>query len=148
MGETLRNILEIGFGILFTIGAVFNSLYTFKNGEEFYGSFVERALLPPAHQLVEAVVIPRNQFFTVVMIVIQLTSAISIYSRGGLVKPGLIFGSDFCLWGGVGVGCKWTDRQLTDGIPAFLSGGIHLDWILPIWSMQMRINRKMLRSTK
>ncbi len=95
MSETLRNILEIGFGILFTIGAVFNSLYTFKNGEEFYGSFVERALLPPARQFVEKVVIPRNQFFTVVMIVIQLTAAISIYSRGGLVKPGLILGAIF-----------------------------------------------------
>ena len=35
MIELLRNILEIGFGFLFMIGAVFNSLYTYKNGETF-----------------------------------------------------------------------------------------------------------------
>jgi len=95
MIELLRNILEIGFGFLFMIGAVFNSLYTYKNGETFYGSLAENALLPPARQLVRKVVIPRNRFFTVLMVAFQLITAVSILSRGSLTKPGLIAGSIF-----------------------------------------------------
>jgi hypothetical protein len=95
MNILLRNILEIGFGILFTIGAIFNSLYTFRNGEEFYGSFAEKGLFPPARLLVQKVVIPRNQFFTFLMIAFQLIVAICILSRGLFVRPGLFAGAVF-----------------------------------------------------
>jgi hypothetical protein len=91
----IRNIFEIGFGVLLLIGAIFNTVYTFRNGEEFYRSFVENALLLPARQLVEKVVIPRNQFFTVLMVIFQLAISLSILSRGAFVGPGMIAGGVF-----------------------------------------------------
>ncbi len=39
----LRNIVEIGFGLLFLVGAIFNVSYTLRHGEEFYGSFATSA---------------------------------------------------------------------------------------------------------
>ena len=32
------NIGEIGFGILFLVGAIFNLSYTLRHGKEFYGN--------------------------------------------------------------------------------------------------------------
>jgi hypothetical protein len=93
--NNLRNILEIGFGILLLIGAIFNSFYTYRNGDEFYGSFVENALLKPAKQFVAKVVIPRNQVFTILMIIFQVSASICIFSRGPLAGPGLIAGGVF-----------------------------------------------------
>jgi hypothetical protein len=91
----IRNIFEIGFGIIFLISAVFNTLYTYRNGEEFYGSFADKALLIPAKKLIENVVIPRNKLFTILMVAFLLSLAISILSRGPLVGPGLIAGALF-----------------------------------------------------
>jgi hypothetical protein len=91
----LRNIIEIGFGVLFAIGAVFNALYTFSHGSEFFGSFAENAILAPARTLVRNVVIPNSKVFTVLMIVFQLAVAASILSRGALAGPGLIAGALF-----------------------------------------------------
>ena len=92
----IRNILEIGIGLLFLIGAIFNSLYTFRHGDEFYGSFAENALLPPARRLVRVLVIPNARLFTVLLVVFQLIVAFCILSRGDLVVPGLIAGAIFC----------------------------------------------------
>jgi len=93
----MRNLLEIAFGVLFLIGAVFNSLYTMKHGAEFYGSFSEKALLPPARALVRNIVIPRDRPFTGVMILLQLAVAACILSRGPLAVPGLLAGAVFAL---------------------------------------------------
>ena len=91
----IRNIFEIGFGILLLIGAIFNTVYTFRNGEEFYSSFVEKALLPPARKVVEKVVMPRDRIFTALMIIVQVIAAVSILSRGSLAGPGLMIGGVF-----------------------------------------------------
>ena len=95
-GDLLRNIIEIGFGLLYLIGAIFNSLYTWRHGNEFYGSFADHAVLVPARQFVRKLVIPRQRLFTGMLIVFQLLVATSILSRGNLVEPGLIAGAVFC----------------------------------------------------
>ena len=92
----IRNILEIGIGLLFLIGAIFNSVYTFRHGEEFYGSFAENAILAPGRTLVRKLVIPHDRLFTILLIIFQLFVAFCILSRGELVVPGLIAGTVFC----------------------------------------------------
>lgn len=96
MGDLVRNAIEIGFGLLFLIGAIFNFLYTLRHGDEFYGSFADQAMLAPARRLVRNVVIPHARFFTGLLITCQLMVAVSILSRGNLVEPGLIAGAVFC----------------------------------------------------
>ncbi len=90
-----RNLIEIGFGVLYLIGAFFNSLYTLRHGDEFFGSFADKAILLPARQLIQKVVIPHARVFTILLIVFQLTVAFCILSRGALVKPGLVAGAIF-----------------------------------------------------
>ena len=96
MGDFFKNAVEIGFGLLYLIGAVFNSLYTLQHGEEFYGSFADKALLVFSRQLVRKLVMPRARLFTGLLIVFQLLVALSILSRGFFVEPGLIAGAVFC----------------------------------------------------
>jgi hypothetical protein len=91
----VRNIFEIFFGVLLLIGAIFNTFYTYRNGDEFYGSFAENALLKPAKQFVGKVVIPRNQVFTVLMVIFQVSASVSILNRGPLTELGLIAGGVF-----------------------------------------------------
>jgi hypothetical protein len=91
-----RNIIEIGLGLLYLIGAIFNFLYTLHHGDEFYGSFADKAILVPSRQFVRKVVIPRAKLFTGLLIAFQLLVAFSILSRGNLVEFGLIAGAVFC----------------------------------------------------
>ncbi|HSR19767.1 MAG TPA: hypothetical protein VLL49_02525 [Anaerolineales bacterium] len=93
----MRSVVEIAFGLLFLIGAVFNTLYTMRHGAEFYGSFADGALWPVARTLVRTIVIPRARFFTALMIVFQLVVAVCILSRGPLVAAGLAAGAIFAL---------------------------------------------------
>jgi hypothetical protein len=93
----MHTVLELAFGMLFLIGAAFNSLYTIQHGAEFYGSFAKKALLPAGRTLVRNVVIPRDTFFTVGMIVFQLVVAVCLLSRGPLATLGLIAGAIFAL---------------------------------------------------
>jgi hypothetical protein len=95
VSNLFRNLVEIGFGVLYLIGAVFNSLYTLRHGDEFYGSFADKAILAPAKHLVQRVVIPHARLFTILLIVFQLAVAFCILSRGALVRPGLIAGAIF-----------------------------------------------------
>ena len=64
----LRNIVEIGFGLLFLVGAIFNVSYTLRHGEEFYGSFATSAWFGPSRRLVRSVVIPHARLFTVLLL--------------------------------------------------------------------------------
>jgi len=96
IGNLFRNIIEIGFGLLYLIGAIFNFLYTLRHGNELYGSFADKAMLVPSRQFVRKVVIPRARLFTGILIAFQLMVASSILSRGNLVDPGLIAGAVFC----------------------------------------------------
>jgi hypothetical protein len=97
MSETIQNILEIGLGLLYSIGAIFNSLYTLKHGEEFFGSFASGAWLPLSRRFVKNIVIPNSRIFTILMIFFQVIVAVAIFSRGELVGYGLIAGAVFNL---------------------------------------------------
>lgn len=96
INNLLRNMLEVGFGVLYLVGAIFNSLYTLRHGDEFFGSFADKAILAPSRQLVQKVVIPHARVFTVLLIVFQLTVALCILGRGMFAGPGLIAGAVFC----------------------------------------------------
>lgn len=95
VNNLFQNLIEIGFGVLYLIGAFFNSLYTLRHGNEFYGSFAENAIIAPSKHLIRKVVIPHGRVFTILLIVFQLTVAFCILSRGVLVMPGLIAGAIF-----------------------------------------------------
>jgi hypothetical protein len=96
MNETIRNLLEIGFGLVYLIGAIFNSLYTLRHGDEFYGSFARGAWFTPSRRFIQAVVIPRSRVFTILLIIFQALVAFAILSRGPIVAYGLIAGALFC----------------------------------------------------
>jgi hypothetical protein len=97
IGSTLRNIIEIGLGLVYLIGAGFSSVYTLRHGEEFFGSFANGAWFFPSRWVVLNIVLPYSKLFTILLIVFQLSVAISILSRGVLVKPGLMAGAIFSL---------------------------------------------------
>jgi hypothetical protein len=96
IGELFRSTIEIGFGLLYLIGALFNILYTLRHGNEFYGSFADKAIVGLSRQFFRKVVIPRASLFTGLLIAFQLLVSLSILSRGNLVELGLIVGSLFC----------------------------------------------------
>jgi hypothetical protein len=97
INHTVRAIAEIGLGLVFVVGAIFNSLYTFKHGEEFYGSFADSAWFPPAGTLMRRIVIPNASLFTIILVLIQLSVATLILTRGNFVSIGLIEGGMFSL---------------------------------------------------
>jgi hypothetical protein len=94
---TIRTAGEIGFGLLFTVGAVFNLAYTLRHGAEFYGGFADNAWLGLSRTLVRDVVIPNASLFTLLIVAIQVTVATAIFTRSGFVVPGLVVGSLFAL---------------------------------------------------
>lgn len=93
----MRTIIEIALGLLFLVGALFNALYTYRHGEEFFGGFATSAWFRPAGKLIQRLVIPRTKLFTILLIAVQATIAFMILSRGPLVKPGLVAGAAFSL---------------------------------------------------
>jgi hypothetical protein len=46
------NVIEIGFGLLFLVGAIFSLSYILRHGKEFYGSFAASAWFGPSRKLV------------------------------------------------------------------------------------------------
>ena len=88
-------VFEILIGVLYVVGALFNSLYTLRHGEEFYTSFVEGAWLRPARRLTESIVVPNATLFTVVLIMFQLVVGVSILTRGWATVPALVAGGIF-----------------------------------------------------
>jgi len=97
MKVILVNIGEIGFGILFLISAIFNLSYTLRHGKEFYGSFVANAWFGPYKTLIRTVVIPHATVFTILLVVLLVSLALMILTRGNFVKPALIVGAVFSL---------------------------------------------------
>ena len=98
ISATLRNILEIGFGVIYLIGGVFNAVYTFRHGKEFFGSFAEGAWFPPAKWFITKFVLPTPRIFTITLILLQLLVSIAILSRGPIVTAGLLAGVVFSLY--------------------------------------------------
>lgn len=97
ISETLRTVLEVGIGLVYLIGAIFNTLYTRTHGEEFYGSFARGAWFKPARGLIDRYVIPNSRPYTYLLIAFQLLVALAILSRGPYVVYGLYAGALFNL---------------------------------------------------
>ncbi len=97
--STLRSVAEIGYGVLFAMGALFNAVYTMSHGDEFFGSFAEGAWLPPARWAIEKVVIPNAVAVAIVLVLWEATVAVMIFTRGDLVQPALYAGACFAIIG-------------------------------------------------
>jgi hypothetical protein len=95
--ETLRNFAEIALGVVFGIGAVFNTVYTLSHTDEFYGSFAEGAWLAPGRWFVNQVVLPNATVFTIAVILFQVAVAATILTRGDLVTSALVAGAAFAM---------------------------------------------------
>ena len=98
MSASLRNILEIGFGIIYMIGAGFNFSYTLKHGEQFYQGFADGAWFAPARWFIQTFVVPNPKNFTVILVLFQLLVGVSLLSQGPLVGLGLLAGTVFCMY--------------------------------------------------
>ena len=98
MNASFRNILEIGFGILYMIGAGFSFAYILKHGEEFYSGFAESTWFSPAKWFITKFVTPNPRMFTTTLILFQLFVGIAILSQGPYVKIGLLAGTAFCMY--------------------------------------------------
>lgn len=94
---TLRLVGEIGVGVLFAAGAVFNAAYTLGHGDKFYGAWVAGAWHEPARWLLRTVILPHAKAFTVLLILFEATLAVMILGRGGFVRPALVAGAVFCV---------------------------------------------------
>jgi hypothetical protein len=94
----LRNILEIGFGVLYLVGGAFHILYTYKHGEEFFGSFAEKAWFKPGKWFITKFVLPNPRPFALTLILFQLLLAVALLSRGPYVGLGLLAGVIFSLY--------------------------------------------------
>lgn len=98
MSASMRDILEIGFGIVYMLGAGFNFAYTRKHGEKFYTSFAEGTWFAPAGWFIYKFVIPRPEIFTSTLILFQLFVGIALLSQGPYVGLGLLAGTAFCMY--------------------------------------------------
>ena len=98
ISAALRHLLEIGFGVIYMIGAGFNFAYTLKNGERFFTSFAEGTWFAPAGWFIRRFVIPNPRVFTVTLILFQLFVGIALLSQGAYVSLGLLAGTAFCMY--------------------------------------------------
>ena len=98
ISASFRNILEIGFGILYMIGAGFSLAYILKHGEKFYSGFAERTWFSPAKWFITKFVIPNPRMFTTTLILLQLFVAVALLSQGPYVGFGLLAGTAFCMY--------------------------------------------------
>ncbi len=99
ISDPLRTVLEVGIGVVYFIGAMFNVLWTRNHGEEFFGSFATGAWFKPARVLIERVVIPNSRLFALLLAAFLLLVSITILSRSEYVVYGLYAGALFCLGG-------------------------------------------------
>ncbi len=98
MSTSLQNIFEIGLGILYMVGAGFNTAYTWRHGEEFYEGFSSRTWFVPAKWFIRKFVVPTPRIFTITLILFQLFVAIALLSQGPYVVFGLLAGTAFCMY--------------------------------------------------
>ena len=98
INASFRNILEIGFGVIYMIGAGFNFAYTLKNGEKFYTAFAEGTWFTPASWFIQKFVIPTPRIFTATLILFQLFVGVALLSQGPYVSFGLLAGTAFCMY--------------------------------------------------
>lgn len=98
LNVSVTKILEIGFGIIYMVGAGFNFAYTRKHGEKFYTGFAEGTWFAPASWFIHKFVIPNPGIFTLMLILFQLFVGIALLSQGPYVRLGLLVGTAFCLY--------------------------------------------------
>ena len=98
MSATLINILEIGLGVVYMIGAGFNFAYTLRHGEQFYSGFANGTWFAPARWFIEKFVIPNPRIFTIALILFQLFVGLALLSQGTYVNLGLLAGTAFCMY--------------------------------------------------
>lgn len=94
---TMRLITEVAIAILYSAGAVFNTVYTLGNADKLYGAFADGAWLGPARRFLRTFVLPHATVFTVSLILFETAVAIIILTRGDLVRPALVAGAVFCV---------------------------------------------------
>ena len=97
MADIIRNVAEIGFGVLFIVGAIFHLSYTLRHGREIYEGFAANAWFNPYRELIRNVIIPRATYFTVLLISFQASIGLILLTGGSLIKPALIAGAVFSL---------------------------------------------------
>ena len=95
--SAVHQVAEIAVAAMFLVGALFNAVYTWRHGEEFYGSFAANAWLPAARALIPRVVVPHAKLLTLLLIAFQLLVAGLIVAGGDLAVVGLTLGAVFCL---------------------------------------------------
>ena len=88
--SVLHSALEIGLGVAYGVGAVFNAAYTLNHADDFYGSVARGAWFPPGRWFVEHVILREPAAFTAPLILFELTLAILILSRTALVTLGAL----------------------------------------------------------
>lgn len=91
----MRDFAEIAFGLLFFAGGTFNLVYASRNGEEFFGSFRDGAIVPGMRKLIEIVVMPRTTLFALLIFAYEYVVAAAILTRGDYVQAGLYAGAAF-----------------------------------------------------
>lgn len=95
----MRAIVEVGIGFIYLIGAIFNFLWTWNHGEEFFGSLATGAWFKPARAVIERVVIPNSRLFAYFLATFLLLVSVAILSRGESVVYGFYAGTLFYLGG-------------------------------------------------
>ena len=98
MSTALRNILEVGLGVLYMSGVGFHLAYTLKHGEQFYEGFAKSTWFAPAAWFIRKFVLPTPRMFTITLILFQLFVAVALLSQGGYVGLGLLAGTAFCMY--------------------------------------------------
>lgn len=81
--------------MIFSIGAVFNTVYTLSHPDEFYGGFADGAWFGRGRWFVNNVVLPNGTIFTILVIAFQVTVAVLIFTRGNLATAALFAGAGF-----------------------------------------------------
>ena len=95
--DNIRTILEIGIGLLFLIGAIFNLTYTLRNSVTFFRRFADSAWFPASAVLIRRSVVPKARLFTLLLIGFQAIVALLVLTRSPLVVVGLYAGAAFAL---------------------------------------------------
>lgn len=91
----MRTTAEIAVGVLYAIGAIFNTSYTLRHSRQFYGEFAEKAWFRPAGQFIARLIVPNGKAFTVLLVLFQLMVSAAILTRGDFVVPALAVGGTF-----------------------------------------------------
>jgi len=85
----VANIVRIIFGFVLLAGAAANAYLTLTQ-PEVYVTFADTALIPLYRNLWQTLVVPYLRFWLALVIVLELTLAVLILSKGKWVKVGLV----------------------------------------------------------